>query len=380
MPGRHGQDGFTLVELLVALMLIATALTAMLAAFLTSAKSIQSQSERSEGVRIALDRNETLRLVDYNGADLALGTRTENATGSSGRTYTLTTEVVERDARPDEDVAGDKVKDVITTVSWMGTDGQPKSVQYTTAIARDARTIGVGEGYVQSIRSMSVAPDPSVIVDFDGYTTEDVIVTIAMTGHDVSEIVTVSWIDDRAGTQSATATSTDARFWRLTIPKGGGIYKVLSQGQRFDMAFTAKALTSGLTATSSLAIFGPVNNPPSICSTCFTINPNPITTIGNGKSRFENKFDVTLTCTVTGLDTTSSSTDSVRVTFPGEDQTIVSQSLSRISVTGTSATYSHTFPKSTYYFGLGPSQPYTCVAKRTSDGGPASQLKMVEVK
>lgn len=377
LPG--GESGFSLAEMLVALGLIATAVFALLGGLITAARSIQSQQENARATRVALDVYENLRLKDWDN-DPALqvtsGTpATAQAVGANGEIYNYVTVVSERLAPVPDGTPGQLIKDITTTVTWR-ISGKTRTVRHTSSLARDARTIGLPNGYVQAVRSMSVAPDPSVIVDFDGYTQEPIYVTVSLTGFDVSDNVVIGWTDD-SGARTATATTTDARFWRLTIPAGSsGIKKNLEPQTSAPIAFTARTAT-GLTASSTLTVFGPVTNRPVISS--FGVSPAPIKVFSNGGSRFQNKDDEVVTCVIDGLDVTANSRDSVKLIYPGETGAGVEVPLQRIAISGAVATYQHTFVRSTTYFGLGNNQSWSCVARRASDGGPASKVALVSV-
>lgn len=368
-------DGFTLSEMLVALGLLSTAVLALLGGFLTSAKSIQGQQENSRALRVALDRNEALRLVAYDDPALAVGAHTGTAAAPGGRTYTYTTTVTERDARPTDTVKGDLVKDIRTEVVWTQ-NGQRRSHVQQTSIATSAKTLGIPSGYEQAIRSMTVSPDPSASVNFDGHTSVPIVITLVLSGHALSDTVNVAFTDDR-GPRTLVATTTDARYWRATLPAGtSGLKKVLGQGVRFDLGFSATTNT-GLTSNSTLAVFGPVDNPPVIST--WSVSPAPISTISNGQSRFQNRADVTFSCTITGLNPATPPVDSVKATYIGETGPLVEINLTRTSVAGTTSTWTHTFARSTTYFGTGANLPFTCVVKRASDGGPASKVVNVTV-
>src|SRR5688500_8891624 len=112
LPDASRDDGFTLTEMLVALMIISAALLALLGGFVTASASIQAQQEDARAVRVALDRYETLRLRDWtNDAELQEGDHAGSAIGSNGVRYTYVTTITERDTNPDAEIAGDVVKD-----------------------------------------------------------------------------------------------------------------------------------------------------------------------------------------------------------------------------------------------------------------------------
>jgi prepilin-type N-terminal cleavage/methylation domain-containing protein len=376
LPRRSAGDaGFTLIELVVALGIISISVLALLSGFIASATSIQSQQTQARATRVALDRNENLRLSAYDSPELDVGAHTGTAQAADGTSYSYRTVVSERDARPGEDVAGDVVKDIATTVTWEGK--RPGSVTYTTAVSVNARDIGLPSGYVQAIKGVSVAPDPSVIVDYDGFTREPITVTVTMTGFDITDVVRVSWTDDH-GLRSVNATTTDARYWRVTIPAGSsGLYKRLNAGESVNVTFTATT-ASNLNKTSTLKVYGPVDNPPVISS--FTVAPLPLDMINGGTNRYQNKNQETFTCVIDGLSTSTNSLDSVKATYIGETGATIEVPLTRTAVNGSRTTWTKVFPRSTEYFGIGANLPYTCVARRYTDGGPASKLISVTVK
>lgn len=372
-PCRPADGGFSLAEVLVAIALVSIALLALLGALLTSAASVQAQQVRTKGIRVALDLNEKLRLAAYDASELSLGTHAGTATAPDGSPFSYSTVVSERDARTD-DVAGDIVKEIRTTVSWTGP--RQGSVLYTTAVAANARDVGLPTGYTQSIRSMSITPDPSTVVDYDGYTSDPVVVTAVLTGYDVGDVVRIGWTDD-AGTRTGTATTTDARYWRLTIPAGSsGLRLVVAQNQSKNLVFTATTAT-GIIKTSTLTVFGPTIAPPKISS--FTLTPSPVDMINGGGSRYQNKNDVTFSCVVTLLDPAVTN-DSVKASYIGEIGQTVQVNLIRSSATSSSSTWTTVFPRSTTYFGIGVNQPYSCVVRRYLDGGTDSKLTLVTVK
>lgn len=374
---ERADAGFTLIEMMVALAIIATALFALLGGLVTASASIQAQQEDARAVRVALDRYETLRLRDWtNDPDLQPGVHTGQAVGSNGLLYTYATTVVERDtntaAPEDDDIDGDLVKDLTTVVTWEGRNGRTRQITYKTSLAQDPSTVGLRSAYIQVIKSMNVAPQPSVVVNFDGYTDEPIYVTVEMSGFAAGEVLPITWTDAN-GLRTGQALSDDGRFWRLTIPAGTGGIRVADPQTGVSSSLTFRVVNRiGQTAQSTLTVFGPPNNPPNIGS--FAVNPNPISTFNGGLNRQQNRTDVTFTCDVTGLNPGPNSLDSVKVRYQGETAQ-VEQTLAWAGGT----TYSHTFPRSTVYFAEGTNHPYTCVVRRANDGGPASSVQLVTV-
>jgi Tfp pilus assembly protein PilV len=384
-------DGFTLMELLVAIFLITTALFALLSSFITSASSIQRQQYRAKAVRVALDENEHLRLVDYDSADLALGTHTGTRTAVDGTKFTYSYDVVERNAGTG--LTGDVVKEVRTTVSWGG--NRAGSITYVTAIAQPAGDIGLPAGYAQTIRSMAVTPAPSTVVDYNGFTATDIIVTLVLTGHTTRDVVHISWTDDRGGaTPTVDATSSNGYQWVANIGHGGGgihlqvpggIDPSTGKGYYKNLTFTAKTDT-GLTATSTLPVYGPTNNPPTI--TDFHVSStatNDIKVAKGGNNQYLNTSAVTITCAVTGLTSTN---DSVQLSYYNAlgqvSQLNLTPTATPVSASG--STWAYTFAKTTtyfYYVAKSPKEPtvstWGCMVARASDGGPASANASVTV-
>lgn len=370
---RSEDDGFTLAEMLVALGIITGALMALLGGFISSAAAIQAQQEDARAVRVALDRYETLRLRNWaTDPELQPGAHSGQSRGSNGLMYSYVTTVVVRDAKPSEDVAGDQVKDLNTVVTWRGRNGRTRDITYRTSIAQDPRTVGLVSGYVQAIQSMTVAPEPSVVVDYDGYTREPVYVTIIMSGFATSDVLTVSWDDGRAGVQTGQAISDDGRYWRLTIPAGNtGIYIQDPQpGVSSTLTFSTTNRI-GQTASSDLTVWGPTLNRPEITS--FTVSPTPVRTFNGGANRDKNRGDVTARCDVSRMDYTPASTDVVKLRYAGETGDV---EVSMRHVAG--QTYEQVFPGSTTFFAPG-TNPWTCVARRSSDGGMGSAARPVQV-
>jgi prepilin-type N-terminal cleavage/methylation domain-containing protein len=374
---READDGFTLAELLVALAIISGALLALLGGFITSARSLQSQQEQSRAMRVALDLNESMRLEPYETlvsrtvADSALPAEQRKGCGSK---FVCEVVISPRTAGP-VDAAGRTIKDVTTKVTYRA-NGKSRTATFTSAVAEDARTVGLPPGYVKAIRGVTVSPNPSTVVNFDGQTEDDVVVNVVLTGFDPENSVTLTWTDSAARTR--TVESVDGRNWKFLLPKLNsttGLHVPLNVGEQRDITFTASA-PGGLKQTATLRVFGPATNRPSI--TAWAVSPNPVSTFKNGNNRFENRQDVTFTCTVNWVSDANHASNSVKAVYIGETGTSVEQVLTRGTASGMSVTYTHLFRASTWYPWRG-ELPYSCVARRGTDGGPASRSINVRV-
>jgi hypothetical protein len=357
--------------MLVALGIITGALMALLGAFITSAASVQTQQAQSKALRVALDRNESMRQTLY--ADVPVGTTNSSLTSPEGIVYTYKTVVEVVDSQPDADVLGDTVKRITTTVSWTGRNGKPRSVTSSTAVAPESREVALDARYNQAIKSVSTDPNPSVGVDYDGLSTEAVRVQVVMSGFLAGDVVVVRW-KDTDGTRLVTrhASSTDGRNWQLVIP-AGDIFWQIPTGVSRDVVFEAEAPT-GLKAQTKLVLWGPVVNPPVITS--WNASSSPISVFNRGKSAGENKVSITFTCDITGLEVSPAKPDIVKMAYLGEAGTRTELTLTRVSGT---TRWTYTFAASSTFFNIGANQPFTCIVRRGSDGGPASNLRPITV-
>jgi prepilin-type N-terminal cleavage/methylation domain-containing protein len=385
-------DGVTMIEMTIALVLVSVAVLGLLGSFSVTAAGIQKQQYRAKAERIALDKNEHLRLADYDSADLSLGTHTGTATAVDGSTFQYSYVVVERAAGTGQD--GDIVKEIRTTVSWTG--AHTGSITYVTAVAKPAADIGLPAGYAQSIRSMAITPAPSTVVDYNGYTATDIIVTLVLTGHTTSDVVHITWQDDRGGsTPTVNATSTNGYQWVANVGHGaqgihykvnGGIDPATGKAYYKNLTFTARTDT-GLTTTSTLPVYGPTDDPPTITSfaTSSATGTNDVKVAKGGNNQFLNTSDVTVSCVVSGLISTN---DSVQLSYYDALGTVTTVPMKPTvtPVQSSSSTWTYTFLKTTTYFYYVDKKPaatttstWGCTVARSSDGGPAARTISVGV-
>lgn len=375
-------EGFTLVEMLAAMVVVTGVLMALGGVFVNAATSVQKQQYRAKATRVALDMNEHLRLAAYDGSELTLGTHTGTGHAPDGSAFPYTYVVTERSAGTGN--AGDVIKEITTTVTWTGARGG--RVTYVTALAADAKDIGVPPGYAQTIRSMVVTPAPSTVVDYNGYTASDIVITLILSGHSVDDVVHITWNDDRgASTPSATATTTNGYQWVANLGHGGsgihykvpgGIDPATGKGYYKNLTFTARTDT-GLVSTSTLPVYGPTDNPPTITS--FSVAgsaTNDIKVFSNGQNKWQNTDDVTASCVVSRL---TSPDDSVVLSYYNAlgQVTQVPMKPTTTTVSSSSSTWTVSFARSStyfYYVDVSPKAPTTvqwgCTVSRATDGGP----------
>lgn len=371
-----GEAGLTLTEMLVALFVLSAALLAVLGGFIASAASVESQQKRSQAIRVALDRHDFLRQQAYDSAALALtvGQPAYVATQApGGARFEYATRVSLVSAGTGQ--SGDETKQVTTVVRWRKEGGGWDSVTYVTKVSREGATMGARPAYLQAFTSFTVAPTFAT-VDYDGYPAEDLVATLVATGYTYRDIMTLTYSDSRGARPPVQASSADGRRWTWTIPRTS-FYLPLAPRQRQLVEFRVTSV-NGLTGASTLEVFGPALNPPTIASFGVTPAP-PIALFNGGPNRGKNQRDLTFTCVIDGMNTQTTS-DVVEMVYPGENGVMATQPLVRTSVSGTTSTYTWQVPggsQTTYNAGLRffSTGQYTCRGRRATDGGRASTAR-----
>jgi prepilin-type N-terminal cleavage/methylation domain-containing protein len=108
-----GEDGFTLVELLVAVFLFGVVLVALTGTFIAAVGSVGDQRLRTAATRVATDRLETLRDLPFEALDAEAGPTT--ATTPDGRTFTVDTTVTAIDPATGAAAVAGTVKQLTVT-------------------------------------------------------------------------------------------------------------------------------------------------------------------------------------------------------------------------------------------------------------------------
>src|SRR5438132_5411257 len=89
-PVRAGDEGFSLLELLVAIFLFGVVLTALTGVFMAAARSIGDQRLRTAATRVAVDHVESLRGMPFDQVNDEAPT---TVTTAEGRRFTIATDV-----------------------------------------------------------------------------------------------------------------------------------------------------------------------------------------------------------------------------------------------------------------------------------------------
>lgn len=383
---RHDERGFTLAEMLVALFIVSVALLALLGVFGTTAKSLQSQAARAEGVRVAVDTNESFRNQAYTA--VPTGTLPSTTVVRDGRTYTVATTVTEADAATLGAASGTaRVKRVVTVVSWT-VRGQTKSVRYETVLAPTSAVAPVVvsspaasaapspspvASSAYSIVSVTLSPQPLIVAVPSGVANDDLLVTVALSGYSTTDTVQIAWTNDGATSMTRALVNAGGQNWTTTIPKADIVHATAS-GSTSSMNFVVTT-GKGQTRTTTLTTQGQVASPPELTAT--TITPGVIVLNNNGANKGQNDAAVTFTAHVSGLSATST-TDSVKVSYAGKDGAAKEIALTRSTTDATK--WEHTFAHKSEWFAAGTDQAFTFTVRRASDGATDSEIKKITVR
>lgn len=357
----RGEDGFTLVELLVAISIFGVVMVALTGALISSVRSVGDQRLRTAATRVATDHLETLRTLPFH---LLVPAGPTITTTPDGRKFTIDTAVRTIEAATGAAAPAGRVKEITTIVAWTASGGASRSVSYTTAMADESRA----RAPVQTIGTITMFPSP-LTTDGSGRALEDIEVTVPLEGFPVGTLVNVSWTN-ADGTQGAkTLTSATGANWRGTVAKELVIATLRSDGRR-DVRFTVSA--GSLTAVYDLSAQTAAVSPPVVTSAAIDRNPVHVALAAGSRScdersQCQNTTDVTFSLYVTGLNPLQ---DSVILQYQLHDSTSVEVPLAPVS--GESGHWRLTVRQRTTKFLTGPARAFRFTAIRSADGTTAS--------
>lgn len=357
LRGPYGEDGFSLVELLVAIALFGLVLAALTGALISSARSIGDQRLRTTATRVATDHLETLRAVPFDELDSRAGPTV--ATTPDGRTFSVDTTVTAIDAATGAPASGGRVKQITAVVSWES-GGAGRQVSYTTAVAADEP----GTVESQAIGTISMFPSPAT-TDATGRPQEDIEVTVPLTGFTVGTLVHLTWSNADGTAGAKTLTSTTGLNWRGTVAKEQ-VLAMLTNGSG-DVRFTVSA--GSLTAVHSLAVQQAAATPPAITSATIDRSQIVVAKPGGGRTchdrnQCQNTVDITFTVAVAGVD-------------PGQDSVILQYQLYdatflEVPLTPTAGQWQLTVRQKSTKFLIGTGRAFRITAIRSVDGAAAT--------
>jgi len=362
------EEGFSLVELLVAMSVFAVVLVGLTGALISGVRSIGDQRLRTAATRVAADHLETLRGLPFDQLDAQAGVRT--TTTPDGRAFTIETTVTRIDPATGSPAAAGPVKQITAVLRWTS-GGAMRQTSYTTAVAQDPRVQTVP----QAIGTITMFPSPAT-TDANGRPLEDIEVTVPLQGFTVSTLVDVSWSNADGTAGAKTLTSTTGLNWRGTVAKEQVLAAIGADG-RGEVQFTVSAGT--LVAVYTLALQRAVATPPAI--TGATIDRNPVTVAKPAAGRTcaavnqcQNTTEVVFTVTTTGLD---SAQDSVVLQYQLYDSTF--QEVPLTPVSGVTGQWRLTVRQKTTKFRAGTGRAFRFTAIRSGDGATASTTVLRDV-
>ena len=364
----RGEEGFSLIEVLVAMALFGLVLAALAGALISSARSVGDQRLRTTATRLATDHLETLRSLPYDELEARAGPTTR--TTPDGRTFTIDTQIASVDAATGLPAAGGGIKQITAIVGWRS-GGSDRQVTYTTAIAAEEGPAAES----QLIGTIAMFPSPST-VDAFGQPLQDIEVSVPLAGFPPATLVRLNWTNASGTAGAATLTNGGGNTWRGTIPRTQ-VRAGLSLSGSGEVQFTVAAGT--LSTVYGLSVQKVAINPPAI--TGATIDRRPITVDAPSGSQgcantnqCQNLTDVIFTATVTGL---NSAQDSVIVQFQLYDGTFLEVPLT--PVTGVSGEWRLIIRQRTTKFLTGTGRAFRLTAIRSADGATSAATVVGDV-
>lgn len=361
----RGEDGFTLVELLVSISIFGVFLAAMSGVFISAARSVGDQRLRTAATRLASDRLETLRSLPFAELDAQAGQLPPQTI--HGRLFTIETAVTRIDAATGDPASAGRVKRITAVVAWTVSGGASRNVSYTTAVADNPRAAVVQ----QAIGTITMFPSPAT-TDAIGRPLEDINVTVPLGGFTTGTLVNLSWTNADGTAGAKTLTSTTGLNWRGIIAKEQVLASLGANGLG-QVQFTVSAGT--LSGRYDLSVQKVAADPPVI--TGATIDRNPVTVAKPASGRTcaavnqcQNTTEVVFTVMTTGLNLDPlQPQDSVVLQYQLYDSTY--QEVSLAPVSGVSGQWRLAVRQKTTKFRAGTARTFRFTAIRSADSATA---------
>lgn len=366
-----GDDGMSLVELLVAMFVISVGLFALLSSFIASMQSALDQQMRSEATRIGTERLETLRSMDFD--DVEVGTETDSTTFDG---YTVVTEVAWMDAS-DGSPDNEQVKAVTVTITWE-VRGQARESVFDTAISPlstqvDSESIDPDP----ALTSVGASPDP-VPTDENGHPVEDIQLDASVVGFESDPLIVASW--ESEGVPKSEQLDWGADKWRATADRGDFAWPGDDGEGNITITFTTTP--ENLTRTYDLTLLDPDADPPQITST--SVSPTVIRVkekhsnheCTHSQHHCKNLDELTFSATVENFD--PDNVDSVKVRYLRRDGSNGELALQQSE--SNPLDWQSTIPAEQVEFKVGSDQPFTFIATEVTDGVSVSTVLNVTVQ
>ena len=372
-----GDGGMTLIELMIAIVILTVGLMALLGSFIASAHSLQDQQARSAATRVATEALEGYRASGFDA--LAPGSYEEQVT-VNGRTYGLETEIDWMDAQDGQAGGSEDVKSVVVTVTWQ-IRGAARSSTFETAVASlDYDEAAQAEDPDPAITSVGAVPDP-VLVDSEGHPVQDIELSADLVGFDDGAQITAEWeVGDSGATDSALleALLGDDK-WRRTVSSSRF---VMPEDGQVRITFTT--VPENLARTYDLTLVDDEDELPQITSA--GVSPSPINVYSEHPQQgcrdkaqhledsCYNTQPVDFSATVANLD--PDEVDSVKVRYKLRDGSDGELALTQSGVSGE---WTGTLPADSVRFKPGTGQAFTFIATRVTAGLSISTVVNVTV-
>ena len=365
--GRRGEEGFSLIEVLVAITLFGAVLMGFTGVLISTVRSVGEQRSRTAATRVVTGHLETLRSLPGDQLDLQAPRTT--VTTPEGRTFTVDTVVTPIDASTGAAAPGARVRQVTATVGWTFR-GATRSITTTTAMTPVESSVAVA----RAIGTVTMFPSPAT-VDLFGTPVQDIDVTVPLQGFASGTLVYLSWpnagMADGAQTLTVGATGLN---WRGLIPRAR-VRAAVGLDGKGSVTFTVTA--GNLSTLYTLAVQKSVLIPPVIVTATVDRIPVTVAKAANGKTcadanQCQNMTDVVFTVTATGLN--ASQGDSIILQFQLYDG-----SFQELPLTPSGLSWVVTIRQKTTKFLVGTDRPFRFTAIRTADSGTASRTVLDSV-
>jgi len=118
-----GKEGFTLIEVMIAILILAVGMMAMALLQVTAIRGGSFANQMTQASILGQDKIEVLKNTDYG----SISSNSDTVTGGNGVTYTRTWTVTN-----DSPYSGSKT--INLTVTWTGPQGNTHNVQFSTIV------------------------------------------------------------------------------------------------------------------------------------------------------------------------------------------------------------------------------------------------------
>lgn len=234
-------DGVTVVESMMAILVLTVALFGLMGSLIATAHSQLSQRQETSATRVANEHLERQRSRGFDPlkADMlancpagsSCATQTVNRNGLQYTINTTLREIEAGDASRWVGVGGvcapagcptggrPTVMQADTTISWL-VKGRTKTVRSSTMVSPTKPDL------TKDIKGITIFPDPLIVAPTSpsdtnpaGQPTTDLLLTVELKGLDATTPVSVSWTDDQGAKGPFALATSDAKKWTRTIQR-----------------------------------------------------------------------------------------------------------------------------------------------------------------